>query len=203
MSQFYTYIAICRHIFSFGSLNSHNFATNYCISDFWINFARTKVAMAYMAVNGVFQAIPVHHFRWLAIQSVVFIVRSAKNRSMILQFLMTNICWRSGLYLYLHKQIRQDYEYKGISYAHWCTIPDNSCRQSFAKAQRNNDPSIKGETTYFSALQSLTLTMSIDPSAPSFHKVAKEQPSFFAKQISKNLVKALKSEYELSYAGAF
>ena len=99
--------------------------------------------------------------------------------------------------------VNYTYEYKGISYAHWCTIPDNSCRQSFAKAQRNNDPSIKGETTYFSALQSLTLTMSIDPSAPSFHKVAKEQPSFFAKQISKNLVKALKSEYELSYAGAF
>ena len=99
--------------------------------------------------------------------------------------------------------VNYTYEYKGISYAHWCTIPDNSCRQSFAKAQRNNDPSIKGETTYFSALQSLTLTMSIDPSAPSFHKVAKEQPSFFAKQISKNLVKARKSEYELSYAGAF
>ena len=99
--------------------------------------------------------------------------------------------------------VNYTYEYKGISYAHWCTIPDNSCRQSFAKAQRNNDPSIKGETTYFSALQSLTLTMSIDPSVPSFHKVAKEQPSFFAKQISKNLVKALKSEYELSYAGAF
>lgn len=99
--------------------------------------------------------------------------------------------------------VNYTYEYKGISYAHWCTIPDNSCRQSFAKAQRNNDPSIEGETTYFSALQSLTLTMSIDPSAPSFHKVAKEQPSFFAKQISKNLVKALKSEYELSYAGAF
>ena len=99
--------------------------------------------------------------------------------------------------------VNYTYEYKGISYAHWCTIPDNSCRQSFAKAQRNNDPSIKGETTYFSALQSLTLTMSIDPSAPSFHKVAKKQPSFFAKQISKNLVKALKSEYELSYAGAF
>ena len=72
--------------------------------------------MAYMAINGVFQAIPVHLFRGLAILSVVFIVRSAKNRSMILQFLMTNICWRSGLYLYLHKQIRQDYEYKGISF---------------------------------------------------------------------------------------
>ena len=43
--------------------------------------------------------------------------------------------------------VNYTYEYKGISYAHWCTIPDNSCRQSFAKAQRNNDPSIKGETT--------------------------------------------------------
>lgn len=43
MSYLCVKIAANRQIFNFDSLNSQTFATNYHVSDFGINFARTKV----------------------------------------------------------------------------------------------------------------------------------------------------------------
>lgn len=43
MSHLYEKIATNRHNFNFNLLNSQTFATNCCISDFGVNFARTEV----------------------------------------------------------------------------------------------------------------------------------------------------------------